>query len=280
MSSIPLAFDLHNAIKSGGRRQALVILHGLFGSNRNWRTVGETINRSSGIAVYSIDLRNHGETFKEQGAHPMTWETMAADLRAFISSISEEGVTLMGHSLGGQVIMQSQFRGICPPSVNKLIVVDVAPRPIQFLNSHTYQLLNRMIELEKAELKSRSDAQKFMAEIEPQSSVVQFLLSNGTMRDGVFKFNLPLSQLREGMLNLQETYCDPTSKPTCNLPTLFIQGSNSDFIRPDDHNLISRLYPKSRIKRMQNSGHWPHHDNPEEFCQIVVQFLQSTPNIS
>lgn len=281
MSSIPLAFNLHTALTSGVQKQALVILHGLFGSSRNWRSVGDAINKNNGIPVYSVDLRNHGQTFREQGAHSMTWETMAADLRAFVESIKHENIALMGHSLGGQVIMQAQFSGLCPPSVKKLIVVDVAPRPIKFIDSDTYTLLQRMIELEALGLSSRSAAQKFMAEIEPNVSVVQFLLSNGTMQEGKFKFNLPLSQLQDGMTKLQEKYGDPSLQMACKIPTLFVKGGKSDSIRdPEDHELIRRLFSNPRIQVLEKSGHWPHHDSPEEFCRIVSQFLQSDSNIS
>jgi pimeloyl-ACP methyl ester carboxylesterase len=206
---------------------------------------------------------------------------MCADLNALLETIAHGRVTLMGHSLGGQVVMQSLFRGLCSEAIRQTIIVDVAPRPIKFTGSQSLTLLERMLELEKANISSRSAAQEFMSEIEPDSSVVQFLVSNGAVKEGSFNFNIPLVDLRKGMFTLQETYGDPVSKPACNIQALFIKGGKSDFIRnPEEHNLIRSLFPNSKIKLMKDAGHWPHYDSPDEFCRIVSEFLQSDSNIS
>ena len=46
--------------KSGGTGRAVVILHGLFGSLANWRSVARAL--SDRFTVYSVDLRNHGRS--------------------------------------------------------------------------------------------------------------------------------------------------------------------------------------------------------------------------
>ena len=50
--NVELAFD---AIGDGA---PLLILHGLFGSGTNWRSIARQL--SAGHRVYSVDLRNHG----------------------------------------------------------------------------------------------------------------------------------------------------------------------------------------------------------------------------
>jgi len=57
MSGLKLAYNLHNAVR--GNSPALIILHGLFGSARNWKTVAENLNKINGMPVYTVDIRNH-----------------------------------------------------------------------------------------------------------------------------------------------------------------------------------------------------------------------------
>ena len=51
---------------------------------------------------------------------------MAADLREFVETQSLAQAFLLGHSMGGKVAMQ--FAGQYPERVDKLVVVDIAPK--------------------------------------------------------------------------------------------------------------------------------------------------------
>ena len=52
MSDITLAFE------RTGSGPPLIILHGLFGSSANWRSIAQCLTKS--YAVDRVDLRNHG----------------------------------------------------------------------------------------------------------------------------------------------------------------------------------------------------------------------------
>ena len=54
----PMAVAL--AYQEFGDGEPLVILHGLFGSARNWQSVAKRL--ADGYHVYSLDLRNHGRS--------------------------------------------------------------------------------------------------------------------------------------------------------------------------------------------------------------------------
>ena len=47
------------AYTDGGAGRPLLILHGLFGSKRNWGAIAKAL--SAHRRVVSLDLRNHGE---------------------------------------------------------------------------------------------------------------------------------------------------------------------------------------------------------------------------
>lgn len=214
----------------------------------------------------------------------MNWEAMCSDLVAFIGGLPHERVSLMGHSLGGQVIMQAGRRGLLPlDKVDMQVIVDVAPKPVQFIGGHTAKLLDRMISLEEARLRTRQEASEFLAYIEPDNKVVQFLLSNGAVdkTTETFQFRLPLKELKTGMTRLQETYNETPQKQMITFPTLFIKGARSDYVMmPEDWVLIEKNFKNACMKELEGSGHWPHFDEPEAFTSLVTRFLQSEEPIS
>ena len=64
-----------------GDGPALIILHGLFGSARNWSTVARRLSKS--FHVIALDLRNHGES---PWTEPMSYTEMAGDVAEFVTT--------------------------------------------------------------------------------------------------------------------------------------------------------------------------------------------------
>ena len=55
--------------------------------------------------------------------------------------------------------------------------------------------------------------------------------------------------------------------------TLFLKGDKSEYIGAQDEAIIKRQFPKAEIKTITNAGHWLHAENPEEFYQAVINFV-------
>ena len=62
-----------------GNGEPILIVHGLFGSSDNWRTLGKKFSETN--TVYLIDLRNHG---RSPHSDDMNYEIMAEDLMNLI----------------------------------------------------------------------------------------------------------------------------------------------------------------------------------------------------
>jgi alpha-beta hydrolase superfamily lysophospholipase len=94
------------------RKAVLVIVHGLGEhSGRYGNVVKELLPR--GIVVYGFDLRGHGRSAGQRG-HVESWSDIREDLDAFSSLvIQQEGDLprfLMGHSLGGLIVLEYTLR--------------------------------------------------------------------------------------------------------------------------------------------------------------------------
>ncbi|MBV9964633.1 MAG: alpha/beta fold hydrolase, partial [Alphaproteobacteria bacterium] len=103
-----------------GAGPALAILHGLFGSGRNWASIAQRL--AAQHRVIAFDLRNHGAS---PWADTMTYGEMAHDVRASLHSRGYSRYALMGHSMGGKVAMIAALAQ--GEEVERLVVVDIAP---------------------------------------------------------------------------------------------------------------------------------------------------------
>lgn len=104
-----------------GRGRPLVLLHGFLGSSDNWRNMRKRFEGN--YKVLAVDLRNHGNS---PHSDTMNYIAMAEDLRQLLSHQGLSNIFLVGHSMGGKVAMQ--FACESPDQIEKLIVVDIAPK--------------------------------------------------------------------------------------------------------------------------------------------------------
>lgn len=113
---------LHSKIYGMEREETpLLVFHGLFGMLDNWGTFGKEFGEK--MPCHLVDLRNHGKSFHSE---EMSHQVMAEDILNYINHYQIDRVNLLGHSLGGKAVMQ--FALSYPDRVNKLIVVDIAPK--------------------------------------------------------------------------------------------------------------------------------------------------------
>src|SRR5690242_13013407 len=80
------------AVVEYGAGPPLAILHGLFGSGRNWASMAQRF--AAHHRVIAIDLRNHGAS---AWAETMDYREMAEDVRATLQARGYHRFALLGH---------------------------------------------------------------------------------------------------------------------------------------------------------------------------------------
>ncbi|MBI4427969.1 MAG: alpha/beta hydrolase, partial [Ignavibacteriales bacterium] len=121
------------------------------------------------------------------------------------------------------------------------------------------------------DFQSRKQIDKALAKTIPASSTRQFLIKNLTRNDaGSFTWRINLDVLYNNYDALNKTI-EPSLPFT--KPALFIKGGNSHYVLEDDAEEIKRLFPHSTVATIQDAGHWVHADAPDEFEQVVLDFL-------
>ena len=251
---------LHSTILGEGL--PLLILHGFLGMSDNWKTLGKSYSESS-FQVHLIDQRNHGRSFHSED---FDYVFLANDLNNYMEHHQIDKAYILGHSMGGKTAMQ--FAVTFPEKVEKLLVADIAPK---YYPPHHQEIINALNTLDFTELKSRSEADRKLAESLSDFGIRQFLLKNlYWVEKGLLGLRVNLGVLQDKMEEIGENISgtDIYSKPT-----LFLRGSRSEYIHESDIVTIQKHFPKATIETIANAGHWLHAENPKDFFSQSLKFL-------
>ncbi|WP_417318179.1 alpha/beta fold hydrolase [Emcibacter sp.] len=239
----------------------LIILHGLFGSASNFRSLAKLYGEK--YSVYCLDLRNHGESPHDDDT---SYGAMAMDVIEFMDDHNLPAAYIIGHSMGGKVAMQMALN--YPDRIEKLIVGDIAP--VTYPPNHV-TVFDGLNAIDLKEITSRGDAENVLKEYISEPGVRLFLLSNlARKKDQGFywRMNLPV---------LDAHYTDIAAAPA-GVPyekeTLFIRGEHSEYIPESFYPAIHELFPQARIETLEGAGHWLHAEKPQEFTKLVMDFLE------
>lgn len=246
---------------TGNGKTPLLLIHGLFGSADNWRGIARQLAKTR--RIISVDLRNHGRSFHHA---QQNYALMATDIANTLDKLDLQKVDVLGHSIGGKVAMQ--FAADYPSRLNKLIIVDIAPR--QYPDSHS-QILKNLMALNLAQFNQRREVDAALASSIEDKTIRSFLLTNLTTIDGKLDWRINLNHLLCNYPALLQAVklAEPISQPS-----LFISGAHSDYISAADRQQVRENFSNVRLLSIANAGHWVHADQPDAFCQTVESFLK------
>lgn len=249
----------HRRYGEGG--PPLLILHGLFGSARNWHSQANLL--AADFAVITADLRNHGAS---PHTERIDYEEMAGDVLALMDTLELARAHLLGHSMGGKVAMQIALNE--PHRIERLVVVDIAPKAYP---PHHDDILAALRALDPAAHRDRQSVDAALREGIPDPGIRQFILTNLVREANGLAWQLNLEGIVRDYARLSEP---PRGGQPFVAPALFVKGGNSDYITSADRAEITRLFPGARAKVIDNAGHWPHAEKPQVFAKIVRDFLR------
>ena len=258
----PSALEL--AYKTYGQRgPSIIILHGLFGSGRNWTNIAKKLEDKA--QVFVLDLRNHGNS---PWKSLMTYEEMAMDVQHFIEKKNISLPFIVGHSMGGKVAMKLALTS--PKIIKGLIIVDISPDTYQdnFKNQlDSMQNINLSVQTQRSEIESH-----LKNEIN-DLSLTRFLMTNLRRDNRKFIWGINLNSISANMSAISGF--ETTDEDLFSGPTMFIAGKNSSYIEHRHRAKILKLFPTAHIIKIKNASHWVHADQPEVFAQTVTEFVES-----
>tara|TARA_B100001057_G_scaffold336303_1_gene337091 strand:- start:25 stop:780 length:756 start_codon:yes stop_codon:yes gene_type:complete len=235
----------------------LMIIHGLYGSGRNWGVIAKRL--SDKFHVITVDLRNHGESpwFDSHDYHDM-----AEDLVKVITYLNIKP-DIIGHSMGGKAAMVLALKN--PNLVNRLLVADIAPVKYEHDQSKFIEAMQK-VDLSKVE--KRSDAIMALSNFLDDKSLQNFFTQSLNLKTKSWKLNLDILSSQ-----MHEILSFPKIDEKFSGHTLFLRGENSEYIQAEHREIINSLFIKARFATLKDAGHWLHAEKPREFENVTRLFF-------
>jgi pimeloyl-ACP methyl ester carboxylesterase len=253
-----------------GEGPALVCIHGTLGDFRTWSAVVGPLSKTR--RVISVSLRHFFPEHWDGIGDDYLMAQHIADVIEFIEELDLGPVDLIGHSRGGHI----SFR-----------VAEQRP-----------ELLRRLVLAEPGGELDRSldpGADSPPSQREARLGVCAEKIKHGDIEGGVSAFfdmiggdgawtrlpAAPKQQLRDNAFTLigqigenrrPYTKCEAESIKT---PTLFVGGADTKGALPAVLRALAAHVPGARTAMIAGAGHWMFEQAPQEFCRIVLEFLDA-----
>lgn len=225
------------AIREYGAGPALVLVHGLCGSENWWRRNLATLARHFTVSV--LELRGYG---RNRALLPARIDAAAEAVAGYIAGLPGGRAHLLGHSMGGQIAIHLAAR--FPERVDRLVLVSATG-----LLRGTVAAMALRLPVEALEL-----APSFAP-----------TLARDALRAG------PLNLLASAL----ELLGDDVSglAPRIAAPTLLLWGENDRLVPPALGEALRAILPGARLEVLPDAGHVVFWDRPERFNPLVISFL-------
>lgn len=258
----------------------MIIVHGLYGSSDNWLSVAKRLEKH--FSIYLIDLRNHG---RSPHSSDHSYQAMALDLNEFITDNHISKPILVGHSMGGKVVMQLGL--MFPEKVQRMVVVDISPlrtdakHKSSIIKEHQ-SVIATLRGLPVESIKNYKEADALLGKHISSERLRSFLLKNLSRQENGFRWKFNLDVLAEQLENVMSGFDinNPAHRDQKSFPVLFIKGNESEYINDSDRNAIQLIYPDSRLVGIDNAGHWVHAEQQEQFVNVLMEFCKNETDLS
>lgn len=261
----------------------LLLIHGGRDHCRNWDWVADALRDE--YHIVAPDLRGHGDSQWMVGGGYL-YIDYVYDIAQLIQQKHMTPVTIMGHSLGGSISLL--YTGLYPETVAKLISIEGmgAPpswsqaRPKSGVASRLDNWIKNLRNLSSRvprKYPTLEDAFHRMQTENPHLTATQarHLTIHGSNQneDGTYTWKFDnyvraFAPIGLSDYEIQELY----SRIKC--PTLLIYGKESWASDPSTDGR-TQSFENVRVEGISDAGHWSHHDQFDEFIQIVKDFLIS-----
>lgn len=225
--------------RTAGEGEPLVLVHGLAGSARSWRTTAADLARS--YRVHLVDLPGFGAMSRPRSRFVLS--EAAGWLAELLRELELGPAHLAGHSMGGYVSLRLAAEH--PELVRRLVLAAPAGVPAErSLPGHLLPLL------------------RTLRRISPPDFPPHLF---NALRAG------PWNLLRIARELLAEDVRAELGR--IRHPTLLIWGEEDPIIPPETGELFRREIPDSRLVVLPGAGHLLMDDRPHEFNRAVRSFL-------
>ncbi len=263
----------------------LILLHGGRDHCRSLDSVARAL--SADFHVVALDLRGHGDSeWSPDGDYSM--QVFVYDLAQLINQLGSAPVTLVGHSMGGNIAIR--YAGLYPQKVAKLVAIEgLGLSPAMLAEREKVPMAERFrkwIEDKRAAaarsprryptldaaLQRMKEENKFLTD-----DMARHLTEHGatTNEDGTWSWKF------DYYINVWPPFDLPQAEihalwATIECPTLLVYGAESWASDPAKDGRATH-FRNARVRLFEKAGHWVHNDQFDEFIIEARAFLGLSP---
>lgn len=259
----------------------LVLVHGGRDHARSWDWTAEALRGD--WHVVAMDHRGHGDSeWVSDGNYRA--EDMVYDLAQLIHQLGRGPVSIVAHSLGGNVALR--YAGIFPAMVRRIVAIEgLGPSPKRSAEMRETPYPRRVADwIDKKRKASGRSPRRYdsieaalarmieeNAYLTPEQA--RHLTLHGVNRneDGTFSWKFdphlnvwPVEDVGDEFIH--QTWAAITA------PTLLLYGAESWASNPQGDGRLAH-FRSARVVEFANAGHWLHHDQFDRFLDSVRDFL-------
>jgi pimeloyl-ACP methyl ester carboxylesterase len=267
------------AYRIAGSGPAILLIHGIGDNSTTWNAIQAKLAQR--FTVIAPDLLGHGRSDKPRADYSVA--AYANGMRDLLSVLEIERVTVVGHSLGGGVAMQFAYQ--FPHLVERLILIGAGG---------VTKDVNVALRLASLPMGSEALALLRLPLVLPALRTAGKILGNTLGTTGLGN---DLTQVLRILDDLPEPTASSAFTRTLRavvdwrgqivtmldrcyltqaIPVLIVWGTR-DVVVPVRHAWMAHAaMPGSRLEIFEGSGHFPFHDDPARFIDVVQRFIDSS----
>ena len=223
----------------------------------------------SGFRILRYDLFGRGTSDRPDVKYEV--RLFVRQLKELIDALNFERINLIALSMGGPIA--ASFTDLYPKYVSKLVLIDPAGvRPLSFIWPLKIATLPGLGELLFGVLGGSGLVKTIAADLFTPQLVKQFQARYIVQTQYRGFMRSILSTIRNGMLDpFIETYA---RVGRLNIPTLLFWGRQDTTVPVGNSRKILSVIPQARLHIVENCGHIPHHEKPQEVNPVLLEFLK------
>jgi esterase len=246
-----------------GQGPSLICVHGTLGDFRTWSAVFGPLSKQH--RVISVSLRHFFPEHWDGVGNDYLMRQHVSDVIAFIEKLDAGAVDLMGHSRGGHVAFRIAEQR--PQLLRRLILAEPGGE------------LDATLDPAAAPSARFAGPAAKVSEGDIEGALKMFF--DAIDGDGAWARlpAAPKQQLRDNVYTLigqvgenRQPYSRRAAE-SIRTPTLFIGGTETKGALPAVLRALAPHVPGARTAMIAGAGHWMFEQAPQEFCEIVLEFL-------
>jgi len=257
--------DVKIAYDDTGSGDPVLLVHGHPFNRSMWAPQIEAIARSKRRAV-TFDLRGYGESEVVAGVTPLG--LFADDIVALLDHLSIDSATVVGLSMGGQIVMDLFAR--FPDRVAAVVLADTFPDAETAVG-----ITDRM---DSADNLIRNGMSRYSTENISKMVGPTTMLERPAVVEHVttMMLNTPPAGAAAALRGraLRREYA--TTLQALSVPALIVVGRDDEFTPVADAERMHDLIADSRLVIIDDTGHLPNLERPDSFNAAFLDFLNET----